>query len=333
VPDGDPLNPAANGELGASGNKMFGSTPPPVRLDPAAARGFGVRPAQWEFRIDVEQAIDPAGRISVGLVRRVYTNFTVVDDVNLSPADYDGPYCIAAPIDARLPGGGAYPLCGLFDLRPAKTDVAADTVVAPAARYGREYAHWTGFQAAAVIRAGRLRIEGGIDAGKSTKDDCDVVARADNPSPLYCHTETPFVADLKLSGVSVLPWRTRLGITAQSSPGVGDGSGIAAILQYRDLPGLGRATSAPGGIASVNLIAPGSRFGDRVNQMNARFAKAVAVGGCLVDFRLDIYNVFNAGTTITWNNAYGTAGSSLTWLAPESIMQGRLVELGVRLTR
>jgi hypothetical protein len=273
VVQGDPLNPAANGELGASGNKMFGSTPPPVRLDPAAARGFGVRPAQWEFRIDVEQAIDPAGRISVGLVRRVYTNFTVVDDVNLSPADYDGPYCIAAPIDARLPGGGA------------------------------------------------------------TKDDCDVVARADNPSPLYCHTETPFVADLKLSGVSVLPWRTRLGITAQSSPGVGDGSGIAAILQYRDLPGLGRATSAPGGIASVNLIAPGSRFGDRVNQMNARFAKAVAVGGCLVDFRLDIYNVFNAGTTITWNNAYGTAGSSLTWLAPESIMQGRLVELGVRLTR
>ena len=49
VVNGDPLNPAANGELGASPNANFGKQITNFRLDPDWANGFGTRPYNWEF--------------------------------------------------------------------------------------------------------------------------------------------------------------------------------------------------------------------------------------------------------------------------------------------
>ena len=37
----------------------------------------------------------------------------------VTPADYD-PFCITAPVDSRLPNGGGYQVCGLYDIKPEK---------------------------------------------------------------------------------------------------------------------------------------------------------------------------------------------------------------------
>ena len=46
------------------------------------------------------------------------TALYVTDNLRVTPADYD-PYCITAPVDRRLPGGGGNQLCGLYDVKPA----------------------------------------------------------------------------------------------------------------------------------------------------------------------------------------------------------------------
>ena len=43
----------------------------------------------------------------------------LTDNVLVTPDDYD-PYCITAPLDPRLPGGGGHEICGLYDIKPDK---------------------------------------------------------------------------------------------------------------------------------------------------------------------------------------------------------------------
>ena len=53
--------------------------------------------------------------VSATYARTIYGNFSVTDNLNLTPADYD-PYCITLPTDSRLPRSGQQ-LCGLWDQR------------------------------------------------------------------------------------------------------------------------------------------------------------------------------------------------------------------------
>src|SRR5262249_19782870 len=57
IPQGDPLNPAANGELGPSPNNLFGQPKTTLRYDPDFSRGVGVRPNQWEFSAGLQHEL------------------------------------------------------------------------------------------------------------------------------------------------------------------------------------------------------------------------------------------------------------------------------------
>ncbi len=61
----------------------------------------------------------PGMSITGGYYRSWAANFRVTDNLAVTPADHD-PYCITAPNDPRLPGGGGYEACGLYDISPAK---------------------------------------------------------------------------------------------------------------------------------------------------------------------------------------------------------------------
>ena len=64
---------------------------------------------------------------------------------------------------------------------------------------------------------------GGVSSGRTSTDRCDVVAKVDNPSPLYCHTAQPFWApSVKFLASYPLPSRFEAAATFQSIPGLGD---------------------------------------------------------------------------------------------------------------
>ena len=97
----------------------------------------------------------------------------------------------------------------------------------------------------------------------------------------------------------------------------------------RSSPSLGRNLASCGaaatctGTATVPLIAPGTMYGERLNQVDFRLSKSLKVGRSRVQAMLDLFNVFNGSPVLSLNNTFGAA-----WQRPQSILQGRLVKFG-----
>ena len=89
-------------------------------------------------------------------------------------------------------------------------------------------------------------------------------------------------------------------------------------------PSLGRPLSGGAANVSVNLVEPGTMYGDRLNQLDFRFGRAVRLGTRRVNFSLDIYNALNVDTALTLNNAFAT------WQRPQSIILARFAKLGMQ---
>src|SRR5216684_3494189 len=139
VPDCDFNNPAANGECGRLSNLSFGGTDPNVTtVDPAVLHGFDVRPYQWETTFGLERQIATGWSATLSYVRRSLGNFTVTRNAAVPQDAYD-PYCISAPVDPRLPGGGGNQICGLYDIKPDYFQILnSKKIVTNADQFGKD---------------------------------------------------------------------------------------------------------------------------------------------------------------------------------------------------
>src|SRR5207247_650644 len=135
VVQGDPFTVAANGELGPSPNVRFGFPTTTLRYD-SNANGFGNRPYQWETSAGIQHEVFQRVSVNVSYFRRSYSNFFVTDNLAVNPGDFDS-YCITAPVDPRLPGGGGNEICGLFDVKPSKFG-AVDNFQTRGSNYGKQ---------------------------------------------------------------------------------------------------------------------------------------------------------------------------------------------------
>ena len=90
-------------------------------------------------------------------------------------------------------------------------------------------------------------------------------------------------------------------------------------------PSLGRPLSGGAANVSVNLVQPGKMYGERLNQLDFRFARPVRFNGKRAQFSLDLYNALNVDTVLTVNNAFAT------WLRPQSVMLARFAKLSMQL--
>ena len=54
----------------------------------------------------------------------------------------------------------------------------------------------------------------------------------------------------------------------------------------------------------MNLIEPGTMYGDRLNEVDFRIAKLLRFGRTRTNVGVDIYNLFNANPALTYNAAY-----------------------------
>jgi hypothetical protein len=108
--------------------------------------------------------------------------------------------------------------------------------------------------------------------------------------------------------------------TIQSSPGailLANYVATNALVQ----PSLGRPLSGGAANVTVNLVEPGTLFGDRLTQLDLRFGKALRFSGRRVSINMDIYNALNGNPVIQYNNNYAV------WQTPQRILDARLFKL------
>jgi hypothetical protein len=173
-------------------------------------------------------------------------------------------------------------------------------------------------------------LQGGVSVGRAVTDNCDVVAKIDNPSPRFCHRKEPFLADIKFLGSFMFPASIQVGATFQSLPAAGTGLAanfVASNAQVR--PTLGRdLASGPTGTVTVNLVEPGTMILDRLNQIDLRVTRPFSLRATRLRAMVDLYNVLNANAVLNVNQTYGTSGAS--WLVPTRILPGRIVKFGMQ---
>jgi hypothetical protein len=147
------------------------------------------------------------------------------------------------------------------------------------------------------------------------------------PSLLYCDNAPPYQTQVKLLGSYPLPWGLSASAAFQSIPGPQITASYVA-SNALIAPSLGRNLAAgPNATATVQIVAPGEMYNDRLNQIDARVTRTFRLGGSRrLQGQFDFYNLLNVGPALNQNNTYGAA-----WLTPTVIPVGRMVKIGAQL--
>ena len=358
VIDCNVLNPAAQdlsasgGDVCGAGNPAFGQPTPNTRFDPELLTGWGNRFYNWEFSASVQQEVMPRVSVDVGYFRRWYGNFPVVDNRAVSPADFDT-FSVVAPSDPRLPNGGGYTVSGLKAVKESKYNVF-DNYETKADNYGKMTDHWNGIDVTVITRLRSVSAQFGTSTGRQSRDYCDVLD--DVPEAAFAATVATFwtlsnVPSTAVTNQGLLPyckftgkWQTQAkGVASYNVPKIDvQVSGTYQYLPGPELQALFNATNAfvrdlgrplPGNnpFNTVNLIEPGTQYGDALNQVDLRFAKLVRFGSKRTMISFDLYNATNTNTILLLNNNFvAGANGNNTWQVPTTILQPRFFKIGAQ---
>jgi Carboxypeptidase regulatory-like domain len=352
------LNPATNGECGP-GNPSFLKSIPPLTTDPALTDGWNSREYSWDVTAGVTQQIAPRVSVQVDYVRRSWGNLTATVNRAWTPADFDT-FTFNVPPDPKLPGGGGYALT-FRDIKPGAYTRAADNFLSFADNLGGAYNKFNGVDVTVNARLRDVTIQGGTSSGNVVEDSCGVVTNhpeyfifgpwggtggfldtflggiAQWPQE-FCHRESGWQTNLKgLATYTIPKIDVLLSGTFRSLPYPGNefpsvqSQSLGAQVLAFNIPGVVNTTSLarPFGSGQVveflQLVKPGTLYGDRLNSVDLRFGKILKYAKTRTQVNLDIYNLTNANTTEVYQRNYGT-----TYLNPLSIMSARFFKISAQ---
>ena len=348
VPDCVLENPLAQ-DLRAGGgdfcaaisNANFGISTPTLAYDPQIMQGWGVRPGDWQIGVTVQQEIVPRVSVEVGYTRRWLQNFTVTNNLLQDASDYTQ-FSITAPSDPRLPGGGGYVISGLYNANPDVSRLQ-DNYRTYAPDFGRISQVYNGVDVNVSARlAGGVQLQAGSSTGQRVTDYCEVRALlpeqtggfstgsevpAYSPTNPYCHYAPGVTTRITGAGTYIIP---RLDVllsgTFQSQPGIP----LAANYNVPNAvaaAALGRPLSNNAQFVTVNLLAPGEVRAERDNRLDMRVGKILRFGGQRANIALDVYNLLNLDTVLTYNQTFVPGGN---WLVPTSVLTARTAKITVQ---
>jgi hypothetical protein len=334
VPDCNLGNFGANGECTGVANTNFGqNNPAATRYSPEVLTGYGKRDFNWDLATEVQHQLSPGVGLSGGYYRNTggYFRYSfgspfsskqrVTDNLAVTPADYDT-FCITAPKDAKLPGGGGYQVCGLADVKPDKFG-QVQNLVKLADQFGKFKSYNDFFNIAIDARLKHsILVGGGADTGRSVQDRCFVV---DSPQELFnCRVVTPFKAQTQIKLHAIAPIKGGVVVSAAwqnlSGPSYNADYNVptAVIAQT-----LGRPLSGGTATKTVSLVPPQTLFEARVSRLDLRLSKSFKVNRFRIQANLDAYNALNANSVRAVNGIYGAQ-----WSSPTQILDARLIQLG-----
>lgn len=315
-------------------------------IDPNFKRVYNV-----ETTAGVQHELFPRISVNGNFYRRTFHRLKVTDNVLRTMSDYQA-LSVFHPITGQ-------PFT-IYDVTPA----ALSRVEEVDKNAGSERSHvYTGFDFnvnARLPRGGTLF--GGLVTERNLRNVCD---EPDNPmNLLFCddsQNDIPFRPTLKMSGSYPLGFGVSVSATMQSlagrplggtttsfnkisGPGYGDtGSPVGTNWLLTNttrypadcpapcpagalvFPGTARLTSAS---VTAPLVAPGTEFLPRLTQVDLGVAKSFTIGSTRLQGQFDLFNVTNENTELSYRSTnYATAA----YLQPSSVLQGRMVRLGVQL--
>jgi hypothetical protein len=158
----------------------------------------------------------------------------------------------------------------------------------------------------------------------------------DDPSPRFCHVQTPYLTNLMgLVAYTIPRIDLQVGGTFLTKPYQGvnvpsiASQSLAAnwvVPNALVAPSLGRNLAGGAANVTVNLVEPGTMYGDRINQVDVRVGKRFTFGSKAVTLGLDVFNLLNSSAVLAYNQTYG-----VTWLTPQSILVARFAKLSAQL--
>jgi hypothetical protein len=354
VPQCDLLNPAANGECGAMDNQNFGKDFFTRTFDPDFINGFGKRPYNWELGLAVQHQVAPRVGVTAGYYRRWFGNLYTLDNLATAASDYTQ-FSVPVPVDPRLPGGGGGAIGGVYNLNPNK--VVGGTVVQDFAELDSKAGadpteYWHGFDTSvnARLRNG-LIVQGGTSTGRTVQDNCALrslvpetynwttiditqALRGDSVAGLttpYCRIVTPFQTSFRGLATYIIPKAdVQVAATWRSDPGPAITANYVvtnAIANSGPQP-LGRNLSS--GNITVNLIPPGTLYGDRINNLDFRVAKVFRYHRTRMQAGVDIYNILNSDAVTTYSAGYVPPPTTVAWPTPATILAARYAKISVQ---
>jgi len=193
---------------------------------------------------------------------------------------------------------------------------------------------YNGVELGANARLGRATLFGGLSTGRQERITCQA---SDLNALRFCdwtRLDIPFFRpQVKVAGSMSLRWDIQVSGSVQSYPGGstaenGGSNGSADpslnvnyLVTRAVIPTLTQAQ------VNVQLIPPGSKYGDRWNQLDMRLAKKFRKGKLTAQPQLDIFNLLNANPVISEVQTYGPSLGR-----PTSVLLGRLIAVGVQAT-
>ncbi len=206
-----------------------------------------------------------------------------------------------------------------------------------------------------------VRLLGGTSTERTLSNTCSAASRDPNLS-LYCDqtlSEIPFQTSLKLAAIVPLPWYeivvsgsyqglagallgsdalpygvftagtgftqpngqgTFLQVSQTTNYDASNCHSSACTIGTRIIPGLTQTS------LNVPLVAPQTEYGPRTNQVDVAVNKSFRYGTWRIVPKLDIFNAFNSDDySAVSTMQYGAAA----YLRPTTILQGRIIRIGV----
>ena len=356
---GNPLDPNPNGELlSGPDNPAFGRPIVTEFFDPAWAFGWGTKKANWELAMSVERELLDGVSVDFGYFRRTYVNLNDWDNRAWGLEDFDT-YTITVAEDPRLPDGGGYPLT-LVDLKPEALGRIPDNIQTLSENLGGESEQWHGMDFNFSARLEGVLLQGGVATGRRTTDFCGLQAlqpesiwneeanfpasrvgrgttgqlagiagsRGNAQAANFCRAEDNWLTNVSVFGSYTFPYDIDISAAFFSRPGPRR-EAIYRVPNADVLAALGRTSSLTSGAVSLNVLPPGTVYGDRFDQLDLRFAKLVNFGlGGNVRASFDIYNVFNGNAVSREQQAINPGlGDADQYLTPLGIQPGRLAKV------
>jgi outer membrane receptor protein involved in Fe transport len=208
----------------------------------------------------------------------------------------------------------------------------ADNLVTFSGNYGKQIQHFNGidFSVNARLPEG-IVVQGGVSTGRTSTDNCEIVESV--PEMLlgavltprsHCHVDTAFLTQVKLLGSYTIPGiDVRLAGSFQSIPGppIQAQLVVPTAVAARS---LGRPLAGDAANVTVNIIDPGTVYGERLNQLDVRVSKLFRLGTMRTTVNLDVNNVMNVNPVTAESPVY------TIWRRPQSILLPRFAKISMQ---